>query len=187
MSGNIPDGHNIFFWVGMSHFQNFEVCDVQNFCRFARMLEQHMLALEDAFERRVDASPQLLAFEEAQTDQEYEAFFLEIVGMFSLSGPKDWMPDAQKKAIVVAFKMYHYLKEAQRGGYVTIVKGFSANWFGWSCIITGLVNAPQHNGMRCVIQEFDAVAGRWKVVLQSGQVLAVKEQNLTQVWDMPQD
>jgi len=156
---------------------------MQNFRRFARMLEEHMLALEAAFVRRVDASPELSALEEALTDQEYEAFFLEIVQMFAVSGPKDSMPDELKKAIVVGVKMHHYLKEAQRGGYVTIVKGFFPTWFGWSCIITGLVNAPQHNGMRCVMQEFNEVTGRWKVMLQSGQVLAVKQQNLTQVWD----
>jgi hypothetical protein len=33
------------------------------------------------------------------------------------------------------------------------------------------------------MQEFNEVTGRWKVMLQSGQVLAVKQQNLTQVWD----
>ena len=180
MSENRP---NIFFDVGMSHFENYVVCDMQNFRRFARMLEEHMLALEAAFVRRVDASPELGALEEALTDQEYEAFLLEIVQMFAVSGPKDSMPDELKKAIVVAVKMHHYLKEAQRGGYVTIVKGFFPTWFGWSCIITGLVNAPQHNGMRCVMQESNEVTGRWKVMLQSGQVLAVKEQNLTQVWD----
>jgi hypothetical protein len=180
MSENQP---NLFFWVGMSHFQNCVVCDMQNFRRFARMLEGHMLALEAAFVRRVDASPELSALEEALTDPEYEAFFLEIVQMFAVSGPKDSMPDELKKAIVVGVKMHHYLKEAQRGGYVTIVKGFFPTWFGWSCIITGLVNAPQHNGMRCVMQEFNEVTGRWKVMLQSGQVLAVKQQNLTQVWD----
>jgi hypothetical protein len=164
-SVDISENHaNLFFWVGMSHFENFRVCDMQNFRRFARMLEEHMLALEAAFVRRVDASRELIAFEEAQTDPEYEAFFLEIVQMFAVSGPKDHMPDALKKAIVVGVKMHHYLKEAQRGGYVTIVKGFFPTWFGCEAAkshpgvghVLGLecVNKISKNNMRQVCSVF---------------------------------
>jgi hypothetical protein len=159
-----------------------EVRDMHSFMAFLAMLQGHLQLVEEAFRMKIDAAPAMCIFQTAaEEDPAYEAWVCECKALSQRGAPKDYMPHALKKAIVLSAKFYHYITEAQLGGYVTVVDSFFP---GASCEITGLVAAAQHNGTRCKLHKYHEDTGRWDVMLQNGVGLAVKTGNLKVIWDI---
>ena len=178
---------NTFWAAGFSHLNRLMsgrvvVRNITYFNRLSSELNVHLQLIQAAFEMRRDAAPELIVFEQAMIDnQDFEAFYGELLILFNGDGLQDYMPKVLTNAVFIAAKLEYYCKEASLSGSVNVVGGFFS---GWKCKLTGLVNGTQHNEKTCVIQNYNEVKGRWTVLLLSGEIFDVKQQNLTQICEM---